>query len=65
MRRSRTAGLTLVALTAALALVAPAQAGAPTIELQPQQLTRGADIAVPHIEDGDFVDGVRRRGAAK
>ncbi|CUR59957.1 exported hypothetical protein [metagenome] len=60
MRRSRTAGLTLVALTAALALVAPAQAGAPTIELQPQQLTRGADIAVPHIEDGDFVDGVRR-----
>jgi hypothetical protein len=60
MRRSRTAGLALVALTAALALVTPAQAGAPTVELQPQQLTRGADIAVPHIEDGDFVDGVRR-----
>lgn len=60
MRRSRTAGPALVALTAALALVAPAQADAPTVELQPQQLTRGVDIAVPHIEDGDFVDGARR-----
>jgi hypothetical protein len=60
MRRSRTAGLALVALATALTLVAPAQAAAPTVELQPQQLTRGPDIAVPHIEDGDFVDGVRR-----
>ena len=49
---------TAVALGAALA--APAQAAAPTVELQPQELARGADIAVPHIEDGDFVDGARR-----
>jgi hypothetical protein len=38
----------------------PAQAAAPTVELQPDRLARGADIAVPHIEDGDFVDGGRR-----
>jgi hypothetical protein len=49
---------TVVALGAALA--APAQAAAPTVELQPQRLARGADIGVPHIEDGDFVDGARR-----
>lgn len=60
MRRTRTAGLVLAALTTALTLVAPAQAAAPTVELQPQRLDRGDDIAVPHIEDGDFVDGARR-----
>lgn len=60
MRRSRTAGLALVALTTALSLATPAQAAAPTVDLQPQRLSRGADIAVPHIEDGDFVDGARR-----
>lgn len=37
------------------ALVAPAHA-APT-DLQPEDLRRGADIAVAHIEDGDFVHG--------
>jgi hypothetical protein len=54
----------MTAFTAALAttatVVLPAQAAAPTVELQPHELTRGADIAVPHIEDGDFVDGTRR-----
>ena len=60
MRRSRTAALALVALATALTVVTPAQAAAPTVDLQPQRLDRGADIAVPHIEDGDFVDGTRR-----
>ena len=64
MRRTRTAGLVLAAITTALTLAAPAQAAAPTVELQPQRLARGADIAVPHIEDGSwgdvFVDGPRR-----
>ena len=40
------------------ALMAPAQAAAP-VDLQPEDLSRGADIAVPHIEGGDFVDGKR------
>lgn len=60
MPLTRTAGLALAALTAAITLVAPAQAAAPTVELQPHELGRGADIAVPHVEDGDFVDGSRR-----
>ena len=64
MRHSRTAGFVLAAITTALTLVAPAHAAAPTVELQPQRLTRGADVAVPHLEDGPwgdvFVDGARR-----
>ncbi|WP_374456504.1 hypothetical protein [Nocardioides sp.] len=63
MRHSRTAGFVLAAITTALTLVAPAHAAAPTVELQPQRLTRGADVAVPHLEDGPwgdvFVDGER------
>ncbi len=59
MRRSLTAALA-TALVAGGALAVPAQAAAPTVDLQPQKLARGADIAVPHIEDGDFVDGTRR-----
>jgi hypothetical protein len=34
--------------------------GTPGVDLQPEDLTRGAAIAVPHIEVGDFVDGSRR-----
>jgi hypothetical protein len=68
MLRSRRTATVLAALATAIALatsvLAPAQAAAPTVELQPQQLTRGADVAVPHIEDGRwgdvFVDGARR-----
>ena len=59
MRRWMTTAL-LTALVAGTALALPAQAAAPTVDLQPQELARGADIAVPHIEDGDFVDGTRR-----
>ena len=59
MRRSISTAV-LTALAAAAALAVPAQAAAPTAELQPDRLPRGADIAVPHIEDGDFVDGARR-----
>jgi hypothetical protein len=64
MLRSRRPATVLAAITAATALAtalfAPAQAAAPAVELQPHQLPRGADIAIPHIEDGDFVDGTRR-----
>jgi hypothetical protein len=68
MLRSRRTATVLASLATATALaasvLAPAQAAAPTVELQPQQLTRGADIAVPHVEDGRwgdvFVDGARR-----
>ncbi|GAA5128787.1 hypothetical protein GCM10023339_57120 [Alloalcanivorax gelatiniphagus] len=59
MRRSITTAL-LAAVTAAATLALPAHAAAPTVELQPQHLARGADIAVPHVADGDFVDGARR-----
>lgn len=47
-------------LTTTATLVLPAQAAAPTVELQPQRLSRGPDIAIPHIDHGDFVDGSRR-----
>ena len=60
MRHPRRAGLVLAALTTAVSLVAPAQAAVPSVELQPHRLSRGADIAVPHIDDGDLVDGTRR-----
>jgi hypothetical protein len=59
MRRPISTAL-LVALAAGAALAVPAEAAAPTAELQPDRLARGADIAIPHIEDGDFVDGERR-----
>jgi hypothetical protein len=48
-------------MTAALfgtALVAPAQAAA-VVDLQPEDLPRGSDITIAHIEDGDFVLGDR------
>jgi hypothetical protein len=64
MRHPRPTRSALAVLATALvlgtALAAPAQASVPTVELQPQKLNRGADIAIPHIEDGDFVDGTRR-----
>jgi hypothetical protein len=56
MRRS----ILTVAVLAAASLAVPAQAAAPTVDLQPQRLTRGADVAVPHVEDGVLVDGERR-----
>lgn len=59
MRRPMLAVLIAV-LAAGATLPVPARAAAPTVELQPHQLARGADIAIPHLEDGDFVDGVRR-----
>lgn len=40
------------------ALAAPTQAAGPT-DLQPEDLPRGADIAIAHIEKGDFVLGDR------
>ncbi|PVG82682.1 hypothetical protein DDE18_09955 [Nocardioides gansuensis] len=51
---------TLAALVGAVLLAAPALAAAPSVDVQPEQLPRGADIAIAHIEDGVFVDGDRR-----
>jgi hypothetical protein len=59
MRRSLLTVLA-IALAGGTVLAVPAQAVAPNVELQPERLTRGADVAVPHIEDGDLVDGTRR-----
>lgn len=60
MRRSVIA----VAVLAAVSLVLPAQAAAPSVDLQPDELPRGVDVAVPHIAEGPrggvFVDGSRR-----
>lgn len=53
--------LAFTAATTALvgtALMAPTQAAAPE-ELQPEDLSRGSDISVAHIADGDFVLGDR------
>jgi hypothetical protein len=47
-----------VLLLGSTATGAPTQAAAP-VDLQPEDLPRGADIAVAHIEDGDFVHGDR------
>ena len=64
MRHTRLATAVTTALTTLVVggtLLAPsAGAAVPTVDLEPQQLTRGADIAVPHIDEGDFVDGSRR-----
>lgn len=59
-RLSQVAGATAapLVLVAGAVLAAPA-AAAPTT-LQPEDLPRGADISIPHIDDGDFVDGDRR-----
>lgn len=51
--------LTSTLLTGA-ALAGPAQAAAPAVDLQPERLARGADVAVAHIADGVLVDGARR-----
>lgn len=60
MRHTRLA-TALTALLAGGVLLAPsAGAAAPTTDLQPQKLQRGADIAIPHIDEGDFVDGAHR-----
>lgn len=59
MRRPLLATLT-AALAIGAAVAVPAQAAAPTVELQPHLLARGADIAIAHIEDGVLVDGARR-----
>ena len=62
--RHRPTGSLMAVLTTALVtgavLAVPAQAAAPSVELQPHELARGADIAIPHIDEGDFVDGTRR-----
>ena len=53
--------LAFTAATTALvgtALMVPTQAAAP-VDLQSEDLSRGSDISVAHIEDGDFVLGDR------
>ena len=64
MRTTITTAL-LAGVAAAAALVVPGAAAAPTaaapsVDLQPQTLARGPDVAVAHVEDGVLVDGERR-----
>lgn len=58
-RPALTTALAALAVSATVGLPA-ARAAAPTVDLQPQALARGADVAVPHVEDGVLVDGERR-----
>lgn len=37
-----------------------AAADAPSVDLEPARLSRGPDIAIPHVDGDDFVDGDRR-----
>ena len=60
MRHHRLATVLTALLVGGTLLAPSAGAAVPTTDLQPQKLARGADIAIPHIEDGDFVDGARR-----
>jgi hypothetical protein len=60
-RRSRSLALVLALGTAgALLAGTPAGAGVPVTDLDPADLPRGADIAIPHVEGTTFVDGDRR-----
>lgn len=54
--------MTTVAVGTAGALLAavPAGAAVPTTELDPADLSRGPDIAIPHVDGTTFVDGDRR-----
>jgi hypothetical protein len=59
VRRATTTVATV--LTGMLLLGATAtSAAAPQVELDPGKLSRGPDVAVPHVEGDDFVDGARR-----
>ena len=49
--------LALATVASLIALQAPAAAA--TTDLQPEDLPRGSDIAIAHIEDGDLVAGRR------
>lgn len=48
-----------VAALAAVHAVSPAASGAPAV-LDPETLPRGADIAIPHLQEGAIVDGALR-----
>ena len=56
-RRVAGAATAVVALLS-MSMAAPTHAAAPT-DLQPEDLPRGPDIAIAHIEKGDFVLGTR------
>ena len=57
----RLRALTLVlAVSTAGALIAATPAGAAPTDLDPADLPRGADIAIPHMDGTTFVDGDRR-----
>jgi len=65
MHVSRLLAATAAGLTA-LVVTVPAGAVPATTEIKPGSLPRGADIAVPHLEDKTIVDGdvrIRVRGA--
>jgi hypothetical protein len=54
----RALALAAIATLFGTALMAPAQAAAP-VDLQPEDLSRGSDITIAHIEYGDLVVGSR------
>ncbi|MCW2832644.1 MAG: hypothetical protein JWN68_597 [Nocardioides sp.] len=58
LARKAAVAVAAVVVLGGTALAPPAQAAA-SIDLQPEDLARGADIAVAHIEDGDLVHGDR------
>jgi hypothetical protein len=65
MRPHRLLAATVAGLTA-LVVTATASAATPTTEIKPGALPRGADMAIPHLEDKTVVDGdvrIRVRGA--
>ena len=50
--------LTAIAVAAAALIAAPAFAAVPITDLDPATLARGADVAIPYVDDGKtFVDG--------
>lgn len=60
-RRLRALTLTVALGTAGALLAAtPVGAAVPTTDLDPSDLSRGPDIAIPHLDGTTFVDGDRR-----
>ena len=56
-RIPRPVGTVVLSCAAVLALSGTTAASAAPIDLQPEDLKRGADVSGPHIEDRTFVDG--------
>lgn len=60
MRAHRLLATAAAGLTALAVLAGPATAAPATTEIKPGALPRGADVAIPHLEDKTVVDGAVR-----